>query len=59
MVNKRISRCVENPKYISDRVMLIHIRAKPLNVTVIQLYTPTTDTSEQDIEQFCATVQSI
>ena len=35
VVNKRISKRVENPKYISDRVMSIRIRRKPLNVTVI------------------------
>jgi len=57
MANKRMSRCVENLKYISDRVMSIRIRGKPLNVTIIQLYAPTTNASEQDIEEFYDTVQ--
>ena len=57
VVNKRITRCVENPNYISDRVMSIRIRGKPLNVTIIQVYAPTAEASEQDIEQFYAMVQ--
>jgi hypothetical protein len=59
MANKRISSCVVNPKYISDRVMTIRIKGKPLNVTVILLYAPTTDATKQDIEQFYATVQRV
>ena len=46
-----VARCVESFKYISDRVMSIRIRGKPLNATIIQLYAPTADAPEQDVEQ--------
>ena len=52
MERERITRCVENAKYISDRVMSIRIRGKPLNVTIIQVYASTADAPEQDIELF-------
>ncbi|XP_054852739.1 craniofacial development protein 2-like [Eublepharis macularius] len=58
ITNKKLAKCVENVRYISDRVMKICIRGKPLNLTIIQVYAPTADVDVVDIEEFYANVQS-
>jgi len=39
---------------ISSRLICIRIAAKPKNITVIQIYAPTSTSSESEIEQFYA-----
>lgn len=52
LVNRRIARCVESPQYISDRIMSIRMKGKPLNVSIIQVYAPTADAPEQEHKDF-------
>ena len=35
----------------------LHFQGKPFNITVIQVYVPTTDAKEADVEQFCEDLQ--
>ena len=37
---------------ISNRVALIKIRAKPFDLNIIQSYAPTSESTEQEIEEF-------
>ena len=37
---------------VSDRVIMIKIQAKPFNINIIQLYAPTQDYDEDEIEEF-------
>ena len=50
---KSIMRC--NP--ISSRVITIRLKAYPINLTIAQVYVPTTDASDEDLEAFYNTVQ--
>ncbi|XP_029655817.1 craniofacial development protein 2-like [Octopus sinensis] len=43
---------------MSDRVITIRIKAKPNNITLLQMYAPTADAEENEIEQFYAEIQS-
>ena len=36
---------------ISSRITSIQFAAKPMNITIIQVYAPTTDYSDEDIEE--------
>jgi len=36
----------------SDRIILLKLYAKPVNINVIQVYAPTTDSTEDEIETF-------
>ena len=33
-------------------MILIHFQGKPFNITVIQVYAPTTDAKEAEVDQF-------
>ena len=36
----------------NERIISVHFQGKPFNITVIQVYTPTTDTEQVEIDQF-------
>ena len=40
-------------------MILVHFQGKPLNITVIQVYTPTTDAEEAEVEQFYEDLQDL
>ena len=52
LCNQRIAQCVMGYNAINDRLMSIRIQGKPLNVTIIQVYAPTSAATEEEIEQF-------
>ena len=56
IVNKKIANCLISYRPINDRIMAIQIRGKPLNLTLIQVYAPTTDATEDEIELFYAEI---
>ena len=36
-----------------DTMISVHFQGKPFNITVIQVYTPTTNAEETEVEWFC------
>ena len=44
---------------ISIRIITIRLRAKPLNIKIIQVYAPTTDYDDEQIEQFYNQIQTV
>ena len=38
---------------ISDRVLVVRLKAKPRNITLIQVYGPTTAATDEEMETFC------
>ena len=38
--------------------MTVRIQGHPINISIIQVYAPTSDTTDDDIEDFYETVQS-
>ena len=58
IASKRVARCVENHRAYSDRIIFIRIRSKPLNTTILPVYGPTSDASEDETEQFYKEIQS-
>ena len=51
-VNKRIWNAVLGRNLKKDRMILVCFQGKSFNITVIQVYTPTTDGEEAEVEQF-------
>ena len=37
---------------ILDRIIMLKLKAKPFNIAVIQVYVPTEDRSDEEIEEF-------
>ena len=58
-VNKRVQNAVLGCNLKNDRVISAHFQGKPVNITLIQVYTPTSNTEEAEVEQFYEDLQDI
>ena len=47
-VNKRVQNAVRRCNLKNDRMISVHFQGKPLNITVIQVYAPTSNTEEAE-----------
>ena len=52
MVNKRVQNAVLGCNLKNDRMISVRFQGKPLNITVIQVYAPTNNAVEAEVEQF-------
>ena len=43
----------------NDRMISVHFQGKPFNTTVIQVYAPTTNGKEAEVEWFYADLQDL
>ena len=59
MVNKRVRNAVLGCNLQNDRMISVCFQGKPFNITVIQVYAPTTNAKEVEVEQFCDDLQDI
>ena len=50
MVNKRVRNAVLGCSLESNRMISVCFQGKPLNITVIQVYAPTSNTEEAEVE---------
>ena len=46
MVNKRVHNAVLGCNLKNDRMIFVHFQGKPFNITVIQVYAPTSNAGE-------------
>ena len=54
MVNKRVRNAV-----LGCNLNTIRFQGKPFNITVIQVYAPTSDAEEAEAERFCEDLQDL
>ena len=59
MVNKRVQNAVLRYNLKNDRMISVHFQGKPFNITVIQVYAPTSNTEEAEVEQFYEDIQDL
>ena len=59
MVNKRVQNAVLGCNLKNDRMVSAHVQGKPFIITVIQVYAPTSNTEEAEVEQFCEDLQDL
>ena len=52
MVNKRVQNAVLGCNLKSDRMISVCLQGKPFNITVIQVYAPTSNAEETEVERF-------
>ena len=57
-VNKRVSKAVLGCNLKNER-MISHFQGKQFNITVIQVYAPTSNAEEAEVEQFCEDQQDL
>ena len=59
MVNKRVQNTVLGCNLKNDRMISVHFQGKPFNITVIQVYTPTSNAEEAEVEWFYEDLQDL
>ena len=52
MVNKRVQNAVAGCNLKNYRMISVHFQGKPFNITVIQVYAPTSNAEEAEVERF-------
>ena len=52
IVNKRIQNAVLGCSLKNDRMISVHFQGKPVNIKVIQVYAPTSNAEEAEVEWF-------
>ena len=59
MVNKRALNAVLGCNLKNDRMISVHLQGKPFSIAVIQVYAPTSNTEEAEVERFCEDLQDL
>ena len=59
IVNKRVQNAVLGCSLKNDRMISVHFYGKPFNITVIQVYAPTSNTEEAEVKRFYEDLQDL
>ena len=59
MVNRRVRNAVLGYSLKNDIMISVHFQSKPLNITVIQVYAPTSNAEEAEVEWFSEGLQDL
>ena len=59
MGNKRVRNAVLGCNFKNNRMISVHFQGKPFNITVIQVYAPTSNTEEAEVEWFYEDLQEL
>ena len=59
IVNKRVQNAILGYNLKNDRMISVHFQGKPSNITVIQVYAPTSNAEEAEVERFCEDLQDL
>ena len=57
LVNKRVRNAVLGCNLKNDKMISVHFQGKPFSITVIQVYAPTSNTEEAEVEWFYEDLQ--
>ena len=59
IVNKRVQNAILGCNLKNDRVISVRLQGKPFNITGIQVYAPTTNAKEAEVERFYDDLQDL
>ena len=59
MVKKRVQNAVLGCNLKNPRMISVHFQGEPFNITVIQVYAPTINTEEAEVERFYEDLQDL
>ena len=59
MVIKRVRNAVLGCNLQNDRMISVHFQRKPFSIRVIQVYAPTSNTEEAEVEWFYEDLQDL
>ena len=52
LLKKHHSKCVLGFWAVNERIMLIKLKSKPFNIAIIQVYAPTSNSTDEEIDKF-------
>ena len=59
MVNKRVRNAVLGSNLKNDRMISVHFQGKPFDIIVIQVYAPTSNAEEAEVQRFYKDLQDL
>ena len=59
IVNKRVQNAVFGSNRKNDRMISVHFQGKSYSITIIQVYAPTSNAEEAEVEQFYEDLQDL
>ena len=59
IISKRIWNAVLGCNLKNNRMISVHFQGKPFNITVIQVYAPTSNAEEAEVERFYEDLQDL
>ena len=59
MVNKRVRNALLGCNLKNDTMISVRLQGKPFNITVIQVYAPTSNAEETEVEWFYEDLQDL
>ena len=59
IVNKRVQNAVLGCNLKNDKMISVRFQGKPFNIMVIQVYAPTSNAEEAEVEQFYEDLQDL
>ena len=59
IVNRRVQNAVLGCNLKNNRMISLHFQDKPFNITVIQVYAPTTNAEEAEVDGFYEDLQDL
>ena len=59
IVNKRVQKAILGCNLKNDRMISVCFQGKPFNITVIQVFAPTTNAEEDEVEWFYEDLQHL
>ena len=59
LLNKGVRNAVLGCNLKNDRMVSVHFQGKPISITVIQVYTPTSNPEEAEVQWFCGDLQDL
>ena len=59
IVSERVQNAVPGYNLKNGRMISVHFQSKSFSITVIQVYAPTTNAEEAEVEWFCEDLQDL
>ena len=59
MANKRVRNAILECSLKKDRMISVRFQGKPFNITVIQVYAPTSNTEQAEVERCYKDLQDL
>ena len=59
ITNKIVWNAILGCSFKNERMISVHFQGKPLNITVIQVYAPTSNAEEAEVERFSEDLQDL